>query len=189
MPGWELRHQLIQLGKLVLGGDPDGTVAAEIRANKQLLDAMPSEEKAVFKELMQPDDQTHSSEVHILVFSMPCFCFCYLAPTFFIPMQVAKVTVVNRFRVKEDKKGVVYAVTSPLLNAIRIGHWNASPHSLDAQCRKFYGHDIQILTTTTSSPKAVEELLHRRFAEHHLSGSLYDKAMADAIFRSVRKPS
>ena len=51
----ELRHQLIQLGKLVLGGDPDGTVATEIRANKQLLDAMPSEEKSLFEELLEPE--------------------------------------------------------------------------------------------------------------------------------------
>ena len=66
----ELRHQLIQLGKLVLGGDPDGTVAAEIRANKHLLDAMPSEEKAVFKELMQPDDYKHSLQVYLLLYGM-----------------------------------------------------------------------------------------------------------------------
>ena len=51
----ELRHQLIQLGKLVLGGDPDGTVAAEIRANKQLLDAMPSDDRSLFEELLEPE--------------------------------------------------------------------------------------------------------------------------------------
>lgn len=51
----ELRHQLIQLGKLVLGGDPDGTVAAEIRANKQLLDSMPLEERSLFEELLEPE--------------------------------------------------------------------------------------------------------------------------------------
>ena len=45
----ELRHQLIQLGKLVLG------VVAEIRANKQLLDAMPPDERSLFEELLKPE--------------------------------------------------------------------------------------------------------------------------------------
>jgi len=51
----ELRHQLIQLGKLVLGGDPDGTVATEIQANKQLLDAMEPQERSLFEELLEPE--------------------------------------------------------------------------------------------------------------------------------------
>ena len=71
----ELRHQLIQLGKLVLGGDPDGTVATEIRANKHLLDVMSSEEKAVFKELMQPDDYKHSLQVYLLLRGMLSLLF------------------------------------------------------------------------------------------------------------------
>jgi hypothetical protein len=62
----ELRHQLIQLGKLVVGGDPDGTVATEIQANKQLLEAMEPQERSLFKELMLPDDFKHSMQVHVL---------------------------------------------------------------------------------------------------------------------------
>ncbi len=51
----ELRHQLIQLGKLVIGGDPDGTVAAEIQAKKELLDAMEPQERSLFEELLEPE--------------------------------------------------------------------------------------------------------------------------------------
>ena len=54
----ELRHQLIQLGKLVLGGDADGTVAAEIRANKELLEAMEPQERSLFEELLEPEVST-----------------------------------------------------------------------------------------------------------------------------------
>ena len=118
---------------------------------------------------------------------LPASC-CYSDSHNPLVLQATRVTVVNRIPIKEDRKGVVYAVTSPLLNAIKIGHWNASTHSLDAQCRKFYGHDIQMITATTSTPKRLEEHLHRQVAEHHLSGSLYDKSMVDAIFRTVRNP-
>ncbi len=184
----QLRHQLIQLGKLVVGGDPDGTVATEIQANKKLLHAMEPQERSLFKELMLPDDFKHSMQVHVLaVVFLPASC-CYSDSHNPLVLQATRVTVVNRIPIKEDRKGVVYAVTSPLLNAIKIGHWNASTHSLDAQCRKFYGHDIQMITATTSTPKRLEEHLHRQVAEHHLSGSLYDKSMVDAIFRTVRNP-
>ena len=53
----ELRRQLIQLGKHVLAGDPDDIVAQEIAANKEVLDALPEEQQALFKELMAPDIQ------------------------------------------------------------------------------------------------------------------------------------
>lgn len=58
-----LRHQLIQLGKHVLAGDPDGTVADEIVANKEILDNLPEDQQAIFKELMEPDGQVRVAMV------------------------------------------------------------------------------------------------------------------------------
>lgn len=50
-----LRHQLLEIGKFVLSGDRGGTVAEEIQANKEWLDAMPQAQQDLFQELLQPE--------------------------------------------------------------------------------------------------------------------------------------
>lgn len=50
-----LRKQLIELGKMVASGDEHGTVAAEIQANKEWLEAMPFDQQQLFRELAQPE--------------------------------------------------------------------------------------------------------------------------------------
>ena len=51
----QIRRQLIELGKLVFSGDREGTVAEEIQANKEWLDAMPRAQQHLFQELLQPE--------------------------------------------------------------------------------------------------------------------------------------
>lgn len=51
----QLHRQLPELGKLVLSRDRDGVVAAEIQANKEWLDAMPTDQQLLLHKLLQPE--------------------------------------------------------------------------------------------------------------------------------------
>ena len=60
----QLRRQLVELGKLVVGGDREGVVAAEMQVNKELLDAMRSDQQELLQELLRPEVRLLTSKKH-----------------------------------------------------------------------------------------------------------------------------
>lgn len=72
--------------------------------------------------------------------------------------------------------GVVYLVTSPCLNAIKIGFWRSDLQSLRRRYATVYGPDLTIETKQVDNCRSIETFMHLRFREQTLGGELFDKA-------------
>ena len=76
---------------------------------------------------------------------------------------------------KCSPSGYVYAVTSSVLNAVKIGMWRGSIDKLRARYLTPYGPTVQIATAVVDDCLAVEATLHRQFQQYSLGGELFDK--------------
>ena len=76
---------------------------------------------------------------------------------------------------KRSAAGYVYAVTSDVLNAVKIGMWRGSVHSLKARYITPYGPTVQIATAIVDNCLAAEATLHEQFQQYSLGGELFDK--------------
>lgn len=77
----------------------------------------------------------------------------------------------------KQRCGYIYAVTSPLLNAVKLGRWGGSIQRLKYRYTGIYGDSISLYTSATPDSYAAEAQLHQRFAAYRLSNELFSKAM------------
>lgn len=76
---------------------------------------------------------------------------------------------------EKDRSGHIYAVTSPLLNAVKLGRWGGSLQRLRYRYTGIYGDSIVLYTSQTSDSHAAEAQMHCRFARYRLSNELFSK--------------
>lgn len=80
---------------------------------------------------------------------------------------------------KRVASGYVYAVTSELLNAVKIGMWRGSIDGLKSRYRTPYGPGLEVYTVFVGDCAACEHKLHRQFDRHNLGGELFAKEHLD----------
>ena len=78
-------------------------------------------------------------------------------------------------KVPRGPAGVVYLVTSPCLNAVKLGFWRADLQSLRRRYATVYGPDLTIETKHVDNCRGIETFMHLRFRERRLGGELFDK--------------
>lgn len=76
---------------------------------------------------------------------------------------------------KETKAGYVYMVTSPILNAVKIGHWGGCIDKLRARYVTSYGANLTLITTWVEDRKEAEATLHERFSDRCITNELFEK--------------
>lgn len=79
-------------------------------------------------------------------------------------------------RNRKAKPGLVYLVTSNVLSAVKIGSWKSTGRSLRSRYATSYGQNVNIDSVFCGDCRAAEVEIHRAFAEHRLSGELFDLA-------------
>ena len=79
-------------------------------------------------------------------------------------------------KIPRGPAGVVYLVTSPCLNAVKLGFWRSDLHSLRRRYATVYGPDLTIETKHVGDCRKIETFVHLRFREQRLGGELFDKA-------------
>ena len=78
-------------------------------------------------------------------------------------------------KVPRGPAGVVYLVTSPCLNAVKIGFWRSDLLSLRRRYATVYGPDLRLETKHVGDCRAIESFVHLRFEEQCLGRELFDK--------------
>lgn len=81
----------------------------------------------------------------------------------------------NRKRRRHSNRGYVYAVTSDVLNAVKIGMWTGSLQNLRNRYLTPYGPSLQIWCVIVDDCMAAEMQLHKQFESHNIGGELFDK--------------
>ncbi|AAV51123.1 unknown [Acanthamoeba polyphaga mimivirus] len=76
---------------------------------------------------------------------------------------------------KESRIGFTYLVSSPLLNAVKIGAWRSTLISLRSRYITGYGEDLSLFAIKTADAFALEKKCHKHFTKHKLTNELYDK--------------
>jgi hypothetical protein len=74
-----------------------------------------------------------------------------------------------------NKSGMIYIVTSPLFNAVKIGLWSGYLKGLESRYRMAYGQDIQIVTKNVDDVYTAEKHIHKKFIDKCISGELFLK--------------
>lgn len=76
---------------------------------------------------------------------------------------------------EQTKAGYVYMATSPIVNAVKIGHWGGSIDKLRARYITPYGANLTLITTWVEDRKEAEAILHKRFSDHCITNELFEK--------------
>lgn len=77
--------------------------------------------------------------------------------------------------IRRDKEGHVYAITSPLINCVKIGMWRGSLETLIARYVTYYGEELELVFSPVGDRRLAEKELHERFAQDHVQNELFDK--------------
>ena len=81
----------------------------------------------------------------------------------------------------EAKQGFVYAATSPLLNAVKIGSWTGTIDRLYSRYQTYVGCDVEIVVAFCQDCRAAECKSIQKFASSSLGGELFAKDVASEI--------
>ncbi len=71
--------------------------------------------------------------------------------------------------------GYVYTVTSPVLNAIKIGFWRSFYEGLVQRYKTVYGNNVQIHVVTTFNARDLEKKVHIHFDKYRITNELFQK--------------
>ncbi|RYE16209.1 MAG: hypothetical protein EOP45_17900 [Sphingobacteriaceae bacterium] len=81
----------------------------------------------------------------------------------------------------DSPTGLIYAVTSPILNAVKIGQWSGSVDQLRSRYRTYYGHSCHIVYQKVADRRICEIQTFQQFSSFNLrsvdvkNGELFDK--------------
>ncbi|KAK9831062.1 hypothetical protein WJX74_001579 [Apatococcus lobatus] len=84
-----------------------------------------------------------------------------------------------------DKTGLVYAITSDLVNVVKIGRWSGSTAKLASRYTTYYGDDLEIMSVRVEDSPAEEVRLHEKLTSYHISGELFEKNCWQAVLREM----
>ena len=73
----------------------------------------------------------------------------------------------------------VYAVTSPLFSAIKIGMWTGTVKALHSRYKGQYGHDLQLATFETTNARLAEDMSFCALEDLHITHELYEKQWSE----------
>jgi len=79
----------------------------------------------------------------------------------------------------ESNIGMIYVVTSPYINTVKIGYWSNHPELLRARYTVYYGDDIDLFFGYFENPISIEKEIHNHFKNYNISGELFDKKYID----------
>lgn len=85
-------------------------------------------------------------------------------------------------KVPRGPAGVIYHVTSPCLNAVKMGFWRSDLQSLRRRYATVYGPDLRLETKHVGDCRAIES----RFNEHRLGGELFDKSRLEEYSACIK---
>lgn len=98
------------------------------------------------------------------------------------PEVAANIALLCPPRPTQSAAGLVYAVTSNLVTAVKIGRWSGAPGPLISRYGTYYGKDLEMATVRVEDCKAAEKTVHDAMVDHCISGELFDKCCwSDAI--------
>ena len=87
----------------------------------------------------------------------------------------------------EDTEGMVYIVTSDVLDAVKIGHTKGSYEKLRRRYLTCYGQNMTIRSRRVADAARMEKVLHVRFEDHRKSGELFDKRYLEHYVEFMEK--
>lgn len=106
-------------------------------------------------------------------------------------LQSSDATLCKLSLVERSKKGSVYIVTSPLLDAVKIGMWTGTDKSLRGRYLTSYGPDLEITVFRSPDCRQLETAAHRALDEYRLypKCELFEKGATDykAVIRKVQQ--
>jgi hypothetical protein len=89
---------------------------------------------------------------------------------------------------KKVKSGHVYAVTSDIFDAIKIGMWSGSLKKLRARYVGMYGPTVTVIAfEATSDARAAELACMSMLVGSHISNELYDKSKRETIVQCLER--
>jgi len=77
------------------------------------------------------------------------------------------------------KHGIVYCITSKLINCVKIGFWRGSVKCLLERYKTYYGNNMIIHTIMTADAHSLERQCHKHFARYRLENELFDYSHFD----------
>ncbi len=83
--------------------------------------------------------------------------------------------------------GYVYIVTSPVINACKIGFWRSNLKSLRSRYITSYGNNLILHTFLTKNAYKLEQLCHKYFMEYNISNELFDKKYINKYIKFLNK--
>jgi hypothetical protein len=76
---------------------------------------------------------------------------------------------------KENTRGMIYVVTSPLFNAVKIGLWSGVYNRLYSRYSAIYGRTVIISTVNVNNVRESEKQIHKHFKKYNIQGELFIK--------------
>ena len=88
---------------------------------------------------------------------------------------------------KQIKEGYVYCVSSPQLNAIKIGFWRSSIPSLKRRYITSYGENIELYTFYSNNAIKLEKIVFEYFKNNKITNELYQKKYLTNYIKYIQK--
>ena len=83
---------------------------------------------------------------------------------------------------QSSRSGMVYVVTSPHINVIKLGRWGGTEDALRKRYQTYYGPDLELYMADAEECCRAEREMLRAFEDQKASGELFcKKALADVI--------
>ena len=86
-----------------------------------------------------------------------------------------------------SSRGLVYAVTSPVLHAIKVGMWRGTERSLRQRYITPYGPEVQLLCVAVLDAAQTENSLHCILSPFSLGGELFEKQCLKLVRELLRQ--
>jgi hypothetical protein len=81
--------------------------------------------------------------------------------------------------VKDNLGGMVYVVTSDLVDVVKIGMWKGGHKRLEERYRCYYGPRLDMKTIKSVDCRKLETLAHEKLSDMRIAGELYRKGTVD----------
>lgn len=91
------------------------------------------------------------------------------------------------YKRKRTVSGYVYAATSNILDAVKIGMWRGSVDKLKSRYATPYGPELEVFAVFVKDCAASESSLHRRFDRYNLGGELFAKDHLDDYVAAMER--
>jgi hypothetical protein len=89
--------------------------------------------------------------------------------------------------IRLSKAGITYAVSSPLLGAIKLGYWTGSIPGFMKRYITPYGKDLQVFYVFSSDAKQLETKIFEKFADQWIINELFEKSHWDEYVEFLKQ--